>query len=329
MTHKPVLVVLLCFHTILTTAQPPGDTSVRLYGKGRISTPLDELNAAILPGGKTIFFTVTVPKNKVAVIMESHFKRGKWSRPKKASFSTGKDRDYDPYCSTDGSRLYFISDRLNDSSGTKNNFDIYVSQRHIEGWTDPIPLSSSINDSNNQYYPALAANGNLYYSTRTGSGYDIFCSPYQQGSYKQSFSLKGDLNSGHDEVDVSIAPDESFMILTIYGRGDSKGNGDLYISFRNEEVWLAPLPLEGGINTESREYCPMLIGNTLYFTSTKGLLDNEQWVRIEQYSDIRRLMKKTLNGLGNVYATKFDQQTINYYKSKLHQSIDSSKSPSL
>ena len=87
-----------------------------------------------------------------------------WSEPKIASFS-GKFHDMEPFFSKDGLRLYFVSNRpLDLRTSTPKDFDIWYVQREqlSAPWSDPINLGAPINTKNNEFYPSVSANGNLY-----------------------------------------------------------------------------------------------------------------------------------------------------------------------
>src|SRR5262249_51130478 len=94
-----------------------------LFGEGVVSTPEDDLNAAFTPDGQTIYFTRNFPGGKLGVILFSQFKNGKWQSPEIASFS-GQFTDYDPFISTDGSKLFYCSNRGTDGK-VKSDFDIW------------------------------------------------------------------------------------------------------------------------------------------------------------------------------------------------------------
>ena len=59
------------------------------------------------PDGKTVYFCETDPEIKHIQVMESHYVKGKWSKPAPAAFSPGPYRDIDPFVTADGKRLIF------------------------------------------------------------------------------------------------------------------------------------------------------------------------------------------------------------------------------
>ncbi|MGI8919884.1 MAG: hypothetical protein ACR2H6_14930 [Pyrinomonadaceae bacterium] len=74
-----------------------------IFGDGVISTELCEGNAAFTPDGNTLYFTKrTVGYNAYLwAICVSRFVDGRWGKPEIT----------DPFITSDGSKLYFASDR--------------------------------------------------------------------------------------------------------------------------------------------------------------------------------------------------------------------------
>ena len=71
---------------------------------------------------------------------------------------------------------------------------------------------------------------------------------------------------------VLVAPDESYLIVSS-GRPGGFGQGDLYISFRDEDGdWRQPVNLGESINSEQVDFCPMVTpdGKYLFFSRRWG-----------------------------------------------------------
>src|SRR6202008_979938 len=120
-----------------------------------------------------------------------------------------------------------------------------------------------------------AADGTLdFESARPGSKgrADVYRSRLVNGVYAAPENLGAPVNSEFNEGDAVIAPDQSFLILTINGRPDDRGMGDLYLAEQKDGVWTSPRHLPPELNPPSLEFCPSLSpdGAFLYFTSTRG-----------------------------------------------------------
>ena len=248
-----------------------------------ISSPSNELNAAFTPDGRTVYFTRTSgTKEKTGTIVFSTSTRnGGWSSAEVARFS-GRDSDYDPFLSSDGSQLFFISNRA-----TKRDFDIWVVDRTGSKWGTPRSLGAPVNSEGDELYPAVAADGTLYFSScgRADSRgrCDLYRSRLRDGRYLDPENLGNAINTPASETDAYISPDQRYLILTVYGRSDSIGDGDLYVSYFRDGAWSAPRSLGTEINTSAREYCPIVSpdGKFLYFTRQKDGLGDVHCVPVE------------------------------------------------
>ncbi|MGH7450132.1 MAG: hypothetical protein ACRENG_02170 [bacterium] len=274
-----------------------------MFGEGVISTAEDELNACFAPDGKTIYFSLNAPVNRLGVIVFSRFENGKWRTPQVAPFS-GQYSDYDPFISPDGNKLFFISNRPADNN-PKKDYDIWVVEKTNGGWNAPKNLSAPINNDADQFYPSVAANGTLYFSTikrEEKSGFDLYRSKFVDGKYAEPEKLSDAVNSQFAEIDACIAPDESFIVFASYNRPEEYGRGDLYISFNQNGVWTPAKNLGEKINSNAREYCPILSpdGKYFFFTSFRGFADKPPEKPLN-YEQLLRNLRSPRNGMGNIY----------------------------
>jgi Tol biopolymer transport system component len=126
-----------------------------------VNTSMNERDIAISPDGMEMFYTVLLQPTLFHTILYcKKDKNGQWSAHRVASFS-GCYSDMEPAFSADGQKLFFSSNRPYDSSKTKN-YDIWYVERVNGLWTDPKNPGASLNTSANEFYPSVAANGNLY-----------------------------------------------------------------------------------------------------------------------------------------------------------------------
>lgn len=274
-----------------------------MFGEGVISTAEDELNACFAPDGKTIYFSLNAPVNRLGVIVFSRYENGKWRAPQVAPFS-GQYSDYDPFISPDGNKLFFISNRPIDDK-PKKDYDVWVVEKANGGWSAPKNLGAPINNDADQFYPSVAANGTLYFSTikrEEKSGFDLYRSQWVDGKYAEPEKLSDAVNSQFAEIDACIAPDESFIVFASYNRPEEYGRGDLYISFNQNGVWTPAKNLGEKINSNAREYCPILSpdGKYFFFTSFRGFADKPLEKPLS-YEQLMRNLRSPRNGMGNIY----------------------------
>jgi len=255
--------------------------ALELFAPGTISTAGNELNAAFSPDGRTVYFTRTAGAGdaRTGTIFVSRARRnGRWSPPNIAAFS-GRYSDYDPFVSPDGARLFFISNRPENGSAPKSDFDIWFVERVGDGWSAPRNAGAAINSEHNELYPAVVSNGTLYFSScgrpDSRGRCDLYRSRFREGQYLEPENLGDAINSPASETDAYVAPDESYVLFAAYGRADAIGDGDLYASFWRNGAWSAPQLLPSVVNTKAREYCPIVSpdGRWLYFTREDGTGD--------------------------------------------------------
>jgi len=273
-----------------------------IFGEGVLSTGDYNLNSAFTPDGKTVYFTKGEQDAKLGVIVVSQFRDGKWQTPEVASFS-GQYIDYDPFITVDGSRLFFCSDRPS-ATKDKRDFDIWYVERTARGWTEPKSAGAPINTPANEYYPSVAKDGTLYFSSNKPGGmggFDIYRSRFVEGHYDEPENLGPMINTDSGEIDNYIAPDQSWLIF-VSTRPGGLGGSDLYISYNQDGSWTAPKNLGSPINSAGREFCPMGSpdGKYFFFTSNRSLPSKERSSRLN-YAELRKLLESPGHGLGAVY----------------------------
>ncbi len=300
---------LLCL--LLSGCQPPPpsptidfDTATStpsLFAEALVSTDLNERDLAISPHGDELFFTVNNLDNSVRAIARIVKEDGQWSLPKIASFS-GDFKDIEPYFSPDGKRLYYASTRPLSGDETKTDYDLWFVEREGDSWGDPQHIPAPVNTDGNEFYPAVANSGNLYFTTTDSlRNENIFLSEWRDGQYSQPVALDSAINTPTYEFNAYVSPDENVILFSSYGREDGFGGGDLYYSIKGENgQWQAAVNLGETINSPFLDYCPFVDWNhnTLYFSSNRpGAARDTSWT----YQAIGASSRSTLNGLGNIY----------------------------
>jgi dipeptidyl aminopeptidase/acylaminoacyl peptidase len=228
------------------SARAPTDGfAARLLAPGVISTEADEVGAAFTPDGRTLYFTRRSPTTStptVSVIFFSRLENGRWSTPEIAPFS-GVYRDSSPALSPDGSRLFFFSYRPRERDGRpREDADLWVTDADGRGWGEARNLGSPVNTDRNEGSPSVAADGTLYFSSdREGGrgGFDIYHVRPAGSGFAEPENLREAINTEATETHPAIAPDQSFLIFTAFGRpeislagGFPYPRGDLSLSER-------------------------------------------------------------------------------------------------
>jgi len=282
--------------------KPPGNTP-EVFETKIVSTGLDELNSVFSPDGREFYFCVRNFSGAVS-IFKMKMEGGNWSQPKLLPFAS-RYGDIDVTMSPDGSKILFSSLRpIPGSKEPKEDYDFWMVEREGDTWGNPIHLGEGINSDSHDFYPMMADNGTIYFSSqREGPGTNnIYRSECLDGRYSKAVKLGDAINTEHREFDPYVSPDESFLIFTS-NRPEGFGSGDLYISFKDQEgKWMIAKNMGDKINTPGSEYCSMISpdGKYLFFTGA-GRDGRRIPDKPFTYEDFMNGHNRAKNGLSDVF----------------------------
>lgn len=298
---KVKILIVLLFHTIISLGQEVMIAAPELNKYHNIR------DFCISSDENEVYFTIQSPNQELSQIVV--VKNKKWNKPILLPFCDGYSY-LEPFLSNDGNKLYFASNRpKSQTDTTKSNFDIWYVERknNTSNWSEPINIGHPVNTENDEFYPTLADNGNLYFTMDSKSGLgkdDIYCCIWNGSVYSKPILLNTNINSEGYEFNAFIAKDERFIIYTKYNSKDGFGSGDLYISKKDENnQWKLAENMGDTINTKYMEYCPFYDGNTntLYFTSKRASLVSRKFKDIEDYL---KTITGNENGVSKIYKYK-------------------------
>lgn len=253
----------------------PGTTPAR-FAPGIVSTDAIELNGVFTPDGREFFFTRLI--DGVDIMHHSVFEDGEWSTPRPLLVYPGGARAVavDMSVSPDGQELYFLGQHPHAYAPEDPGYDLWVSRRVDGAWSTAQVVPPPVSTSAAEFYPVVVADGSLYFSSdRAGGlgGSDIYrAQRLPDGSFAEPVNLGPPVNTEFGEGDTFVAPDESYLIVASRRPGGF-GQGDLYVSFRQEDGgWGEPINLGASINTDQTEFCPMVTpdGKYLFFSRRWG-----------------------------------------------------------
>ena len=281
-------------------------TKAEIFAEGIVSREFQELNAVFSPDEDEFYFTLADPaRSFYTILLYKKNKKQEWEGPMVAPFS-GSYSDADPAFSSDGQRLYFISRRPTDLTSTEpKDFDIWVTHRIGDSWSQPTNLGAPINTDKDEYYVSVTDKESIVYSGNyegKGFGYgDIYEAHLDENSKYQVENLGAAINSEQGEGDPYISPDGNMLIFMSWGRPDGLGSGDLYISFKENGQWSKAKNLGTEINSKQFEYCPMLSPDGKYFFWTSYKSSPMHSLTPRNYEAYLQKLGSVDNGLGNVY----------------------------
>jgi Tol biopolymer transport system component len=195
---------------------------------------------------------------------------GVWTAPGPAPFSS-EEGDGEPIFTPDGQRLYFLSLRPLEPSGSAGKENIWFVERTPAGWSDPLPVSHLVNDFDQHWLVSVSSDETLYFSSvRDGGmgGRDIYRSRFVDGSHQEPENLGEVINSAGDEHTPFIAPDESYLIFTSTGHGGTELDFQFFVSYRSPDgSWTSPAALGGQIADVEFSLCPAVTpdGRFMFF----------------------------------------------------------------
>jgi hypothetical protein len=253
--HISIWLVCGAFIALSCAAQPENEPVI--LGEGIISTPQDEFGGSLSPDGKTLYFDRSVPAHYLYTMWESHLVGDKWQKPELMPIS-GQYRDSDPVLSPDGEKLLFVSDRPVDGVD-QHNYDMWICRRDGNKWSEPKNLGAPINGPHGEFFASMARNGNLYFTVARGDNdpeIDIFFSKFVDGKYTAPVNLGPAINrKGIVNIEAFVSPDERFLLIGAFGRSDSVGSSDIYVSYNLNGKWSTPLPV-AAVNTAAPRLQP-------------------------------------------------------------------------
>lgn len=252
------------------------------FAEGIVSTGMHTRDIAMTPEGDEIYFSVQA--GPFATILGSRLKGGSWAKPEVAGFASDpRTMEIEPHISPDGGLFYFVSNRAADGSmlpeaerGQWERADIWAMDRTEAGWGEAYRLPAPVNTDAPEFFPSTTTDGTLYFTREdpeTGRNL-IYRARRDSGGdgYDEPELLPEQVNSAN-QFNAFVSPDESYVILGVFGRDDSEGGTDYYVVFRAEDdTWSEPLNLGPQVNQpRGQEWSPYVSpdGRYFFFMSTR------------------------------------------------------------
>ena len=280
-----------------------------MFAPDIISDEFGNRDMAISPKGDEIFYTMQYNYGMLSTILYSKKINGKWSLPQVADFS-GRYKDLEPSFSFDGTKLYFSSNRPLADTGSEKDYDIWYVTKANGKWAKPVNMGSPVNTDKDEYYASVAKNSNIYFTRSVDAREeDIMICKFTDGKYSEAESLPDSINSIGDEFNAFVDPDENYIIFSGYKRKDGFGNGDLYISKKNEKgEWQHAKNLGAIINSAKLDYCPYVTPDKKYFFFTSNRHDiKTSFKKAKTLKELKTMMHNPLNGFDNIYWIEADE----------------------
>jgi hypothetical protein len=264
--------------------KPPGMVP-QPFAPGIISTNEDEGSSGFALGGTAFLFQKF---NGSCHTFITRLEDGAWTAPELIPFWETMVHNGDFVFSSDDKTLLYQVKSETDGLLTS---DIWKAELHASGWGDRAPLPSPVNSPDDESYASDTPGRTIYFfsNRRGGKGrFDLYMCPFKDGRYGDAVNLES-LNTGSNEWDPFIAPDESYLIFCSTRPGGS-GMDDIYITFKGTDGRWGPARNMGAeINSPGSENRPYLThdGKYFFFTSTRNGNRDTYWVRAEYIDRFR------------------------------------------
>lgn len=200
--------------------------------------------------GNTIYFTRNSTKNK------SKRKRGKnnrinmkiyeakrghfdWQNVTELPFNSDDYTVMHPSLSHDGKLLYFASNM----PGGYGGMDLYVVSKDGDIWGEPVNLGEKVNSDQNDAFPFIHENGDLFFASRGHDGlggYDLYKAKQEMGTWGKATNLGQPLNSDKDDLGLIMSPNAKTGYFTS-SRAGGRGKDDIYKFELKEGEITAPV----------------------------------------------------------------------------------------
>ncbi|MDP4264328.1 MAG: OmpA family protein [Bacteroidota bacterium] len=240
-----------------------------------INTAESEYFPSLSIDGKELVFTRRINEINEDFYSSKLNDAGEWekAKPMEGNINT-PGNEAAQNISQDGQWMVFTADSR---PGGYGDFDLYISYRTPQGWSEPYNLGGKINSDQWESQPCLSPDKrDLYFASRRFGGYggsDIYVSHLQpDGKWGEPENLGPDINSPEDEQCPFIHADNQTLYFTSsYWQG--YGDEDIfYVRKGADGKWGKPVNLGYPINTISREGTLFIAadGKTAYYASDKS-----------------------------------------------------------
>jgi TolB protein len=247
-------------------------THAQLFEPDLVSTPQAEVRIAFSPDGQRMLWGTIdwVGGRGGWDIFESHRIGHEWSKPSSAAFNSSAN-DFDPSFATDGSGVFFFSNR----EGGVGKDDLYFARfdKTSQQFAPAANLGAAVNTSGDEWAPVMSKDGKRLMFASDGRGgagkHDLFIASLRGGKWQDVVPVAA-LNSADEDFDAAFLDDDQSIV---FSRGDFAGEVALYVAEFREGKLSSPQRLSKVVNSEMKDawtFGPSISlsePRVLYFTS--------------------------------------------------------------
>ena len=284
--------------------KPPGIVP-EIFAPDIISTALSEGPPSFMPEGGEFVYSIVYLKPHSGIkscIIICKEEEGKWTTPE-VLFPGVKYDDLYPFISYDGKWLFFQSNRPTNKPDLKNKYNIWASKRLEGGWGKSEPLPFPINGKGDVSGPSMSKTGEFFFTFMSGKSEDgIYKSNYSDGKFSVPERLPENVNIKEAAFDGVVSPDGRYYLVSVYGKEDTFGATDLYVSFKDDNGNWTPLKNLGKeINTPQNDGGITISPDGKYIFFAGCLVSNNFYNSVISYKDILDYQTKPQYGNSDIY----------------------------
>jgi tetratricopeptide (TPR) repeat protein len=193
----------------------------------KLTTKRNEAALALSPNDSVLYVFKSKRRGN---IYYSRLDDGKWRGLKSLRKVNSRFCETSMCISSDGSRLYFVSNREKTSIGGK---DVYVCEKQSNGkWGNPMNIGAPVNTPDNEEGISLSRDGKTLYFSSKGhasmGGYDIFSSTLgDNGIWSNPVNLGYPVNTPDDDLFFSMMGNGKVAYMSS-NREQGIGGKDIY-----------------------------------------------------------------------------------------------------
>jgi outer membrane protein OmpA-like peptidoglycan-associated protein/tetratricopeptide (TPR) repeat protein len=221
-----------------------------------LNTSDNEGAQSLTADGKMLWFTACNRRDGEGMcdLYYSIWEGGKWSTPLNAGNQlNSRYSEKHPSISADGRKVYFTSNR----PGGKGSYDIWMSERKGEAWSDPVNLGDSVNTAGLEQSPFIHPDQqSLYFSSTGWPGMgqgDLFLTRLKRnGEWTLPENLGYPINTHSDDIGLSLNAGGD---LAYYASNRGEGRDtDIYVFEMPREKRPVPVSYMQGRVYDSRTF---------------------------------------------------------------------------
>jgi len=159
-------------------------------------------------------------------IYRTRMSGGQWGKVEELSVNSNDHSNAHPTVSSDGTTLYFSSNRPGGIGGN----DIYMCKRMGDDWSEPVNLGRPINSEGDEMFPTTSPDGRLYFGSDGHAGLgsmDIFYTEEINGIWSLPTNMGYPINTSRDDFGM-VADEGGKSGYFCSNRNSEKIQDDIY-----------------------------------------------------------------------------------------------------